>query len=164
MGREVSGASSSCRQSCARGCGATRSPGRSQRGSTAPLQHNPIRMSVRRWRPTSGPASIGVSRQYKKLSATKEPSPGRGPKVGRCRSNKQSTSRWTLRCSRRRMRMVGLASRAANDRFIKVPTSASGRKQTPNFNAQFSRYSCLLLTRSADSAPVRERFGGAPRA
>ena len=35
-----------------------------------------------------------------------------------------------------------------------------GRKQTPNFNAQFSRYSCLLLTRSADSAPVRERFGG----
>ena len=43
MGREVSGASSSCRQSCARGCGATRSPGRPQRSSSAPLQHNPIR-------------------------------------------------------------------------------------------------------------------------
>ena len=43
MGREVSGASSSCRQSCARGCGATRSPGRPPRGSSAPLQHNPIR-------------------------------------------------------------------------------------------------------------------------
>jgi len=47
MGREVSGASSSCRQSCARGCGATRSPGRPQRGSSAPLQHNPIRRNRR---------------------------------------------------------------------------------------------------------------------
>ena len=85
MGREVSGASSSCRQSCARGCGATRSPGRPPRGSSAPLQHNPIRRNPtarrannhKRFRCAS--ARLGIARHAASPGAAARGWPSRPP-------------------------------------------------------------------------------------